>query len=452
MSEEQYSWTPITVDEVVVGETYLRATHRADRRQVSEGLVVERDQDFLDLETVNGRRCVDAEFRDLERRDLIAFPAPVPGEQFTRTYDDDLTYAKPDCRVTEVLPLEPHGSGWRVEYSHPRGTGILRVLTDGTVTNTSCGAPGRFVRPATGAWVQATPENVQLGSKIKGAPHNIGGELEAEVTDLLVHGNPTRFRAKTLNIITPTRNGGDMDLAHGPLGDGYFYQYDNVQVWQESASVTVPPVPAFWHPVDFAQLQHGDTVRVTFTNARGQTSVKEGTVTRIRGARVTFQDQDGADHAASSLRTFEISNRVPEPVPVFSERYPTIHHLKAAIFDVAAPNYKNGTWCSDTHDFLQELGIVDNLYPAEGLKDQADQVHSLIAKLQSESSSSRGISAASMERAFDALGIPKTPAAPPPQKMMTVTVAVPADFNAQVVAELLNNRMRDITVEHVEES
>lgn len=369
MSDEQYTWTPISVDDVVINETYVRATRRDERGLVTEGLVMDRDREYLSLMTDRGPMAVDTDYRDLERRDPIPapeFPAPVVGETFTRTKDRAGQRDVTDCVVESVHPIP--GLGWRVEYvtsSTISGIGTIIVHRDGTVTNTSGGAPGRFLRPVTGAWVQ-------------------------------------------------------------------------------------PPVT--WHPVDFAQLRNGDDVRVTFTNARGETSVKEGTVTLIQGARVSFRDKDGVGHAASSLRTFEISNRVPEPVPVLSERYPTIHHLKAAIFDVAVPNYKNGTWCSDTNDFLRELDIVDNLYQDAGLKDQAEQVQELITRIQSESASSRGISVTSLEKAFETLGIPRSGPQTPRQKMMTVTVAVPVEYDTTTVADWVNSRTNNMVVENVEES
>jgi hypothetical protein len=93
------------------------------------------------------------------------FAAPFVGEVFTRTqnvtWDDD----RPNCTVTHVARLTTPGEGWRVTY-RARGVsaGEVNVLPDGTLTNTSGGRPGRYVRTT------PTPHNPFAPTSIPVAP------------------------------------------------------------------------------------------------------------------------------------------------------------------------------------------------------------------------------------------------------------------------------------------
>lgn len=449
MSEAQHTWTPISVDDVVVHETYVRATHRADSSNVTEGLVVGRDHEYLQVreEGVGGRytvSTVDTDFRDLVRRDFVSppptFPAPVVGEAFTRSSDRGTD--RPNCVVSTVAD---NGDGWLVQYRANGGSGTrgtILVYRDGRITNQDGEAPGHFVRPEPeGEWVQATRDNVKIGSKIKGAPARIGGELEAKVIGFDV--TSADFRAETTRVITPTNNGRQRDVEGGAFGHGYVYYFADVQVW------TGPEAPVTWHPVEFAQIQNGDKIRATFTNSQGKTTVREGTVTQLNGARIQIREANGDTFRATSLRSFEISNRVPEAVKPLSDRYPTIHHLKAAIFDVVRANRASGDWCSEAHDFVAELDIASGVDDA-AIRDQADEVQALVAKLQSETAGGRGITSTSLAAAFETLGIPRT--GTPRQKMMTISVVVPLDMTPEQVQDFVNNQHSNITVEQVEES
>lgn len=356
----QYTWTPITVDAVVVNETYVRATHHRDSSLTHEGLVVEREDEYIRLLQEDGTRCmVDTDFRNLLRRDqaLPPFPAPQVGERFTRTKDHGMD--NPNCIVRTVTDFD---DGWLVSYVRGPHEGIIRVHPDGKVTNREGIAPGQFVRH---------------------------------------------------------------------------------QVW--SGPITEPVT---WHPIEFPQLLEGDRVRATFTDTRGRSVTREGTVTHLNGARVQIREDNGDAFRATSLRSFEISNRVPEAPKSISDRYPTIHHLKAAIFDVVRANLVSGAWCSEAHDFVQELGIASGVGD-RALRDQADEVNALITRLQGETSGGRGITSTSLEAAFETLGIPRIPT--PRQKMMTLSVAVPLDMTPSQLQDYVHSLV-NVTVESVEES
>lgn len=446
MSDAQYIWTPITVDDVVINETYVRATHRANREVVTEGLVTGREHEYLEIRQEDGRVfTVDTDFRDLLQRREAAptFRAPVVGETFTRGSDRG-----PDRENCVVSTVADRGDGWRVEYRSNGGSGgrgTIIVHPDGRITSQEGLAPGRFIRPeAPGEWVQATRDNVQVGSLIKGAPARIGGLIEARVTSLTPE--TADFRAATLVVHEPSSNGHGVDMSGGPLGSGYVYHFQDVQVWTGDVAPSQPPVT--WHPIEFAQIQNGDTVRATFTDSRGRTTVREGRVTALNGARVQIREASGDTFRATSLRSFEISNRVPDAVKPISDRYPTIHHLRAAIFDVVRANRASGDWCSEAHDFVAELGIASGVDDA-AIRDQADEVQALVTKLQGETAGGRGITSSSLVAAFETLGIPRT--GTPKQKMMTISVAVPLDMTPSQVQDYISN-LNNITVEQVEES
>lgn len=190
--------------------------------------------------------------------------------------------------------------------------------------------------------------------------------------------------------------------------------------WERRGTPTSSPEPT-WHEIPFGDLKPGDQVRVTFAGTS-----RTGIVSQIQGARATIKEQDtGREFAATALRKFEVGNRVPEPTKPLEERYPSIHHLKAALFDVAMANKRSGAWCGDVHDWVQELGIADNLYTDDGLLTQADQVKALVAKLQQETAGNRGVSQGSFDAARKALGLPE----PVTHKLVTITVAIGENAN-----------------------
>lgn len=203
--------------------------------------------------------------------------------------------------------------------------------------------------------------------------------------------------------------------------------------------------PATWHPIPFSDLRVGDTARVTFN-----VLMRMGTVTEIQGARARFSAKDGmGSFSGTSLRSYEISNRVPVAQPPVTERYPSIHHLRAAIYDVAMTHYKSGAWCSDVHDWVAELDIARDLRPESGQEEQASMVQELIAKLQGETPGARGIGHASFRQATEALGIqPQGPRL----KSLTIQVSVPADWDSGRLERSLSEFASSVVVESVTEN
>lgn len=114
-------------------------------------------------------------------------------------------------------------------------------------------------------------------------------------------------------------------------------------------------------------------------------------------------------------------------------QYPTIYHLKAAIWDLARAKYLSKDWCTNVNRVLDQLTIchVDNASAGRA----RDQVDDLTDRVHSRWSDDLGISRQAFEDALKSLGI-----TPKPQvHEITVTVQVPVDLTAGDVVELVQN-------------
>lgn len=157
-----------------------------------------------------------------------------------------------------------------------------------------------------------------------------------------------------------------------------------------------------------------------------------GQVTHVDGSSVFI---DGV-HVIRYMRRFEAySPPAPEPTPL----YPSIHHLRAKLFDIILANSRSHVWCAEgASDFAQELGLATDLYEGEGLQDQADQVEALVARLRAADARVRNVSEASVAQAFRDLGIPRTvePLAPV-TKRVQLEVEVPVTLTPEQIHDFL---------------
>jgi hypothetical protein len=134
----------------------------------------------------------------------------------------------------------------------------------------------------------------------------------------------------------------------------------------------------------------------------------------------------------------------PEPQDL-TDRYPTLYHLKAAIWDLARAKYKANDWCDDVNDVLLGLGVnrVTNVVA----DNCADQVRNLISGLQNLWTRDLGISLNEYTRVLTELGIePK-----PQTKRVQLELEVPAHLTLGDVQAMIHASSPDTIVHRNQE-
>jgi len=112
--------------------------------------------------------------------------------------------------------------------------------------------------------------------------------------------------------------------------------------------------------------------------------------------------------------------------------YPTIHHLKAAIFDLLAKNVDNKTWCEDGASQFARRYYISPLSP-EDREASAQVVNNTIARLQGETAQFLGISQAELNEAFKTLSISQLPKT----KRVQLEIEVPKGLTLDQIHEML---------------
>lgn len=277
-------------------------------------------------------------------------------------------------------------------------------------------------------WRPITSTEAQEGQYIRLIPEASGPVVEGLITRV------------NHDIITVDGRNWDTDYCHLFLSTEA--PAPPVEGWTQVQMAQPEPE---YHEIPFSGIQVGDRISATLTKSDGTDDVKTGDVVEVTPTRAIL-DVNGTRIPVSVARRFAVSNRTPDPEAPLSERYPTAHHLKAAIYDITLQQRRHGGWCSEANDFVRELDIADGVdsHYAYG-RDR--EVNELIAKLQRETPGDRGVSEPSFTAAFQALNLP--PAAPA-TKSMTVQVTVPVDMTAAQMRDYVNQFNNTVTVDSIE--
>lgn len=197
--------------------------------------------------------------------------------------------------------------------------------------------------------------------------------------------------------------------------------------------------------------QVGDIIIGSPTGLR---CVLRALVTSVRSTGLDAQTVETLDNSAGyrntdgafSYRKSEVTIvQRPEPkasAQTLDHGYPTPHHLKAAIWDLARTKYQSGEWCTDVNKVLDRLTVPHVTDAAtDRLQAYADE---LCDKVQGLWSNDLGISRSEFEAALAQLGIePK-----PQTKRVQLELEVPAHLTLGDVQAMIHSASPNTIVRH----
>lgn len=274
-------------------------------------------------------------------------------------------------------------------------------------------------------WSAVNPSDMRPGDYVRGT--QIEGQFFGrEGEEITVEGTFAELKST-----------GSVRLTSGQRG---YHPVNRAWERRTGADTPAPSPEVTWTRVQQGDLSVGDYVRTRRDTVPSDRNWDwEGPVTRIEDEYIWVEgarDGNCIDMDFNVVERRSSASTPPTPAPT---HYPTIHHLKAALFDVLHDNYTSGVWCSSTNRFARDMGLEIPGLDATGLdQHQATTVAPYIARLQGEAAQGYTVSSGSIDQAFERLGIPRT--ATPTTKRLSLEIEAPVGLTEQQIREMIASR------------